>query len=94
MPQAKDHRKDARNQKLNDLIAIAKDEGLLRGGRRKMIRGRMHEALVSRAKERTGIDSDTDLLEMALASLAVADDYPEWLLSRRGTVDQEIDLEF
>lgn len=59
-----------------------------------MIRGRMHEALVSRAKERTGIDSDTDLLEVALASLAVADDYPEWLLSRKGAIDREIDLEF
>lgn len=88
------HTKSTNKEKLKELITIARDEGLLRGGRRKMIRGRMHEALVSRAKERTGIDSDTDLLEVALASLAVADDYPEWLLSRKGAIDREIDLEF
>jgi len=29
-----------------------------------------------------------------LANLAVADDYPDWLLSQRGTVSQDLDLEF
>jgi hypothetical protein len=54
----------------------------------------MPEALVAKAKARTGVRSDTDLIELALANLAVADDYAEWLLSQRGTVGQEIDLEF
>jgi len=58
------------------------------------VRGRMPEALVNKAKARTGIKSDTELLEVALANLAVADDYAEWLLSRRGTVSQDVDLEF
>jgi hypothetical protein len=53
----------------------------------------MPEALVARAKARTGVKSDTALIELALASLAVADDYPEWLLSQRASVSQEIDLE-
>ena len=44
--------------------------------------------------KRTGIDSDTDLMEVALANIAVADDYADWLLSRRGAVGCEIDLEF
>jgi len=54
----------------------------------------MPEALVSKAKARTGIKSDTELLEVALANLAVADDYPEWLLSRKDTVSPDVDLEF
>jgi len=45
-------------------------------------------------KKRTGIDSDTDLIEVALANIAVADDYADWLLSRRGTVGSEAELEF
>jgi hypothetical protein len=54
----------------------------------------MPEALVARAKKRTGIDSDTDLIEGALANIAVADDYADWLLSRRGAVASEAELEF
>ena len=83
-----------KGQKLKDVLVLAEERGLFRGARTKVVRGRMPEALVSRAKTRTGIKSDTDLLEVALANLAVADDYPEWLLSRRGTVRQDIDLEF
>ena len=83
---------DAR--KLKDIMTIAEERGLFRGARTKVMRGRMPEALVSKAKARTGIKSDTELLELALANLAVADDYLDWLLSRRGTVSKDIDLEF
>ena len=79
-----------RSSKLRDVMVIAEKEGLLRGERTQVVRGRMPEALVARAKKRTGIDSDTDLIEVALANIAVADDYADWLLSRRG----EVGLEF
>jgi hypothetical protein len=80
--------------KLNEVMIIAEREGLLRGERTEVVRGRMPEALVARAKKRTGINSNTDLIEVALANIAVADDYADWLLSRRGTVSPEADLEF
>ncbi len=83
-----------RSGKLRDVMVIAEKEGLLRGERTQVVRGRMPEALVARAKKRTGIDSDTDLIEVALANIAVADDYADWLLSRRGAVDREAELEF
>jgi hypothetical protein len=83
-----------RSRKLRDVMVIAEKEGLLRGERTHMVRGRMPEALVTRAKKRTGIDSDTDLIEVALANIAVADDYADWLFSRSGTVSSEADLEF
>jgi hypothetical protein len=83
-----------RSTKLRDVMVIAEKEGLLHGERTQIVRGRMPEALVARAKKRTGIDSDTDLIEVALANIAVADDYADWLLSRRGAVGREAELEF
>lgn len=91
MPQARVSPKSGR---LKDALLIAQERGLLLGARTKTLRGRMPEALVNKAKSRTGIKSDTDLLEVALANLAVADDYPEWLLTRRATLDKDLDLEF
>ncbi len=73
---------------------MAEREGLLTGGRTRIVRGRMPEALVAEAKKRTGIKSDTDLIELALANIAVGDNYADWLLSQRGTIDPEVDLEF
>ncbi|MGB6803406.1 MAG: hypothetical protein WBE31_14160 [Candidatus Sulfotelmatobacter sp.] len=73
-----------RFSKLRDVMVIAEKKGLLRGKRTQMIRGIMPEALVERAKKRTGIVSNSKLIEVALANIAVADDYTDWLLSRRG----------
>ena len=80
--------------RFKEVLMIAEERGLFRGARTMMVRGRMPEALVREAKARTGIKSDTELIEAALANLAVADDYSEWLLSRRGTVSEDVDLEF
>jgi hypothetical protein len=83
-----------RSARLQDVLTIAAQSGLLRGSRTKVVRGRMPEALVARAKARTGIKSDTGLIQVALANLAVADDYVDWLLSQRGTVPKDLNLEF
>jgi hypothetical protein len=66
-----------RSGKLREVMTIAEQEGLLSGERTQVIRGRMPRALVARAKNRTGIASDTDLIEIALANIAVADDYTD-----------------
>jgi hypothetical protein len=54
----------------------------------------MPAALVAQAKQKTGISSDSKLLEAALASIAVADDYGDWLISQRNTIGPDLDLEF
>ena len=90
----REHTGRGRSNKLREIMVIAEQEGLLRGDRIQMVRGRMPEALVTRAKKRTGINSDTDLIEVALANIAVEDDYADWLLSRRGVVSREVNLEF
>jgi|SRR5471032_1563705 hypothetical protein len=80
--------------KLRAVMAMAQEEGLLSGERTQVIRGRMPRALVARAKDQTGISSDTALIEVALAHIAMDDDYADWLLSKRGAVAPGIDLEF
>lgn len=75
-------------------LSIAQEKGLLEGRRTLVIRGRMPEQLVAEAKRKTGITSDSKLLETALANIVVADDYAEWLFSQRGTIDPALDLEF
>jgi hypothetical protein len=77
-----------------DALTIARETGLLKGSRTKLVRGRMPDALVAKAKARSGVQSDTELIEVALANLAVADEYAGWLLAQRGKVSKDVDLEF
>ena len=91
---ARPTRSKSSSGKFRDVLAMAEREGLLRGRRTQVVRGRMPEALVSEAKKRSGVKSDTDLIEVALANIAVSDTYAEWLLSRSGSIDPEIDLEY
>jgi hypothetical protein len=71
----------------------AKDVGLLAGKSRR-IAGRIPLQLVAAAKARSGIKSDTELLEYALARVALEDDFSQRLIAREGCVPQDIDLGF
>jgi hypothetical protein len=83
-----------RQSRIEGALAIAEEKGLLKGRKTLVIRGRMPEKLVAEAKRKTGIVSDSKLLQAALANIVAADDYAEWLTSQRGTVDPVIELEF
>jgi hypothetical protein len=50
--------------------------------------------LIDAAKARSGIESDTELLEYALARVALEDDFGQKLLAREGRLPRNIDLEF
>ena len=80
--------------KLQEILSMAEEKGLLAGARTLVVRGRMPFELVAQAKRRTGITSDSKLLEAGLASLALSDDYAEWLLTNRGTISPDLNLEF
>jgi hypothetical protein len=80
--------------RLGEILAVAKERGLLSGSRTHIIRGRMPAGLVEQAKLKSGITSDSKLLEAALAHLAVSDEYAQWLLAQRGTISPELNLEF
>jgi hypothetical protein len=80
--------------RVQEALATARQQGLLAGPKTRVIRARTNPALVDEAKRCTGIQSDTELIEAALAALAAYDDFGEWLISQRGTVDPSLDLEF
>lgn len=56
------------------------------------IAGRVSRELIARAKARTGLQSDTDLVEYALATVALDDDFAEVFREVKGSVDPDLDL--
>jgi len=58
------------------------------------IAGRVSRALIEQAKRRTGIESDTDLIEFALASIALEDNFAEVFKASHGKVDPDLKLGF
>jgi hypothetical protein len=75
------------------VMQAAEQSGLLteKSGR---IGGRVSPALVRQAKRQTGIDTDTDLIEFALATVALEDNFAETFKKSRGKVDRELKLGF
>lgn len=74
-------------------MLAAEQSGLLgeKGGR---IGGRVSQALVEQAKRQTGIETDTDLIEFALATVALDDSFAEAFKASRGKVNPELKLGF
>jgi hypothetical protein len=81
------------NPRRSAVLETAKDAGLL-SGKSGRIAGRIRKQLVDAAKARSGIKSDTELLEYALARVALEDDFGPKLIAREGRVSRDIDLEF
>lgn len=79
---------------VNELMQIAQQEGLLSGRRTYLIQATIPKALLKKAKQRTAISSVSHDLLVGLVSLALEDDYVDWLLSKRGKLTPEVDLSF
>ena len=75
------------------IMSEARNAGLVGGPKDAVIRGRVSTALVKAAKTRAGVRSDTELVELALSNLALADDFGDKFLKRKGAVDPDLDLE-
>jgi len=75
------------------IMDTARRLGLL-GGENGRIGGRVQRDLIAAAKEKSGITSDTELLEYALAKVALEDDYGTKLVRRKGRIAKDLDLEF
>jgi hypothetical protein len=75
------------------VIDTARQLGLLEGENSR-IGGRIRRDLVAAAKAKSGIASDTELLEYALAKVALEDDFGAKLVQRKGHVANDVDLEF
>lgn len=84
---------DAGKARFRAIMQAAERSGLL-AGKDSRIASRVSPALVRQAKRRTGIETDTDLIEFALASVALEDDFAEAFRKARGTVDPRLKLGF
>jgi hypothetical protein len=75
------------------VMQAAEQSGLLseKSGR---IGGKVSPALIKQAKRQTGIATDTDLIEFALATLALEDNFAETFKGSRGKVDPGLKLGF
>ena len=73
------------------VMRAAKQSGLL-SGKSSRIGGRVSPILVKQAKRQTGIETDTDLIEFALATVALKDNFAETFKESRGKVDSELKL--
>lgn len=84
----------SRRRRVDLVMTEARNAGLVGGPKDTIIRGRVSNSLVQAAKKRAGVTSDTELLEIALCSFALEDDFGEKFLKRAGTVDPDLPLEF
>jgi len=75
------------------VTAVAEEAGLLKG-ERGAIGARVPRSLIEAAKARSGLTSTTAVVEYALAKVALEDDYGAKLVSLKGTVPRDLDLEF
>jgi hypothetical protein len=75
------------------VMRAAEASGLLsaKSGR---IAGRVSPALIRQARRQTGITSDTELIEFALATVALEDNFAEVFRKSRGKVDPDLKLGF
>ncbi|MHC2302766.1 hypothetical protein SAMN02927900_03232 [Rhizobium mongolense subsp. loessense] len=75
------------------VMKAAEHSGLL-GEKSKRIGGRISPALIEQAKKHTGIETDTDLIEFALANVALDDNFGSTFRKTQGTVDPDLKLGF
>lgn len=69
---------------------IAVERGLIReGDKDRAISASINEELLAEAKRQTGGESDAELIEIALATLAVNDNFGEWLIAQRGRLPKD-----
>jgi hypothetical protein len=75
------------------IMEAARRAGLL-GEKYGRIGGRVSPALVKQAKLQTGIQTDTDLIEFALATVALEDHFAKAFKEARGKIDPGLKLGF
>ena len=88
------HRKALAELRVRVTLETAQAAGLLGGARSARLAGRIPAALVAAAKKSAGISSDTDLIEVALARLALEDDFGAKLVRNKGRLPRDVDIEF
>lgn len=72
-------------------LSTAAATGLIQGKKGKQLSGRVHETLFEAAAAKSGLRG-TDLIDYALAKVALEDDFAETLIALKGAVPRDVDL--
>lgn len=72
-------------------LSTAAATGLTQGKKGKQLSGRVHETLFEAAAAKSGLRG-TELIDYALAKVALEDDFAERLLALKGTIPRDVDL--
>lgn len=80
-------------RRVETTLRTAAAAGLTEGSKDKRLSGRAHSRLFEAAVAKSGLDG-SELLEYALAKVALEDSFVETLLSLKGAIPKDIDLEF
>jgi hypothetical protein len=73
-------------------LESARAAGLLGDAKDARVAGRVSSELIAAAKKCAGLSSDTDVIEIALARLALEDDFGARLVRNKGSVPREINI--
>ena len=77
-------------QSVSRLRAVAHAYGDLKD---KRVSGRVSGKLLAAVKHHLGVTSDTEAIEIALANMAITDDFGTWLVDQAGQLDPDFELE-
>jgi hypothetical protein len=77
-----------------EAVMLAAEQSGLLSGKSGRIGGRVSPALVEQAKRQTGIETDTDLIAFALATVALEDSFAAVFKASRRKVDPDLKLGF
>ena len=83
------------NASVERVLDVARSEGIIPpSDKDAKVSGRIHRSLLDAAKQRTGLTSETALLEYALAKVAIEDNFGQRFARLRGSVSRDVELEF
>jgi hypothetical protein len=74
------------------LVVLKEAAGVVKDKKTQRIGGRISPKLVALVRRKTGIHSDTDLIEAGLLTLAAEDDFGRWLIAQAGRLDKDLEL--
>jgi hypothetical protein len=86
-------RKELAAQRNRATLESARAAGLLGAAKNARVAGRVSATLVAAAKRSAGLSSDSEVIEIALAKLALEDDFGAKLVRNKGSIPRELDIE-
>jgi len=80
------------NMRLRFAFVELERSGTLAGARSLKLSTRVDPGLIDAARRRTGLRSDSDLINAALAIIAAGDDFGAWLVRQAGRLPEDFEL--